>query len=283
MIAQCKGKDLKNVPTSKLDIGTYYTSRKYDGNYVQIHKIGNDLTFYSSGGIPFKLESIQDQILSENKDIDFVLEAEYIGLTDGSLGSRGDCTTTTFRTKSKKGIRNETVGIKFMVFDCLYYHEHKYIDLGDFFSLNYGLRLDELVKINLGDSLKLVNIYKMTLEEAIELAKACCKDYNYEGLFCKKESHLVRPGKRVNDAIKLKFYEEATLRCIDVKYGTGQFAGIVSSLVLYKDEITVDVGGVIVGRMGIKDKTYFTGRDFTIIYEHFNKTYIQPRFKDKEL
>ena len=47
MIKQCKGKDLATVPTSEL-LAEYYDSIKYDGNYVQIHKNGMQVKFYTS-------------------------------------------------------------------------------------------------------------------------------------------------------------------------------------------------------------------------------------------
>ena len=47
MIEQCKGKDLTDVPKSRLLPDGWYTSIKYDGNYVQIEKKGNEVKFYT--------------------------------------------------------------------------------------------------------------------------------------------------------------------------------------------------------------------------------------------
>ena len=48
-IKQCKAKDMSDVNLSKIDKKNWIVMPKYDGNYVQIHKIDNIVRFFTSG------------------------------------------------------------------------------------------------------------------------------------------------------------------------------------------------------------------------------------------
>ncbi len=80
MIKQCKGKDLGKVPKSKLD-DLFYASIKYDGHYVQIHKVNDKVRFFTSGGKEFYHELAAEAVkaLGQNNAI---LEAEFIANTE---------------------------------------------------------------------------------------------------------------------------------------------------------------------------------------------------------
>lgn len=278
-IKQCKGKDLDKVPVSKLDKGLYWASRKYDGNYVQIHKIRDEVIFFSSGGIRFYLEDVANEIVRLNPMSEFVLEAEYIADTDGMLGSRGKCSTTTFRTNTKKGIENRGHFDKhFKVFDLLYY-KHDYMRTAIYPSVQtFEERKSHFIAIHLPINMEFVEHTLLDFDYVTARAE------NYvnkggEGYVGVKAKHIQRPGKRVNDRIKFKFYPTVMMRVINATFGTGQYHDVISSLLLSDDNgIRVNVGGVIIGELGITDENYFIGKDYKIEYESFKDTYIQPRF-----
>jgi len=274
---QCKGKDLDKVPTSKLDKGTYLVGRKYDGNYVQIHKFGDNVVFYTSGGKPFKIQNIEEELVKLNPSVDFVIEAEYIGTTDGSLGSRGKCTTTTFRTNTSKGITNIHHTCNFMAFDIIYYH-NKNLDFPHSMSETFCQRLKHFDTISLGAQIKQVTVEKMELDIAIKNAKYEVDVLGVEGLFAKKETHLYRPGKRVNDAVKIKFYPRKILKCVGTKPGEGKYNGMIGSFVLDDNGTEVFISGMD-DEMRSQASGSFIGCDIEFEYESFNKTYIQARFK----
>jgi diguanylate cyclase (GGDEF)-like protein len=60
MIKQCKGKDLDKIAKSRLLQEDYYLSTKYDGNYCQIHKVGDEV-------IKFVGQKIKESI----REVDF--------------------------------------------------------------------------------------------------------------------------------------------------------------------------------------------------------------------
>ena len=280
-LKQCKGKDLDKVAKSKLDEGYYFTSKKYDGNYVQIHKYGHEVTFYSSGGIPFKMEEVEKLILEANPNENFVLEVEYIGLTDGSLGSRDFCSTTSFRSKTGKGIKNINLGkVRFKVFDILYYHNLSSFPSAYPIEHNFSNRLMYLTKLGYTENMELVKHTFRPLDEALMLAREYVNNGG-EGLFAIKAEHEIREGKRVNDAIKLKFYPRKEMLCVDASFGTGKYQNVISSLKLVDlDGTEVNVGGVIVGEMNRTDRFDFIGSMVLVEYESFSSTYVQPRIKE---
>lgn len=271
-IKQCKGKDLSKVAKSKLDEGAYLCSKKFDGNYVQIHKFGNEVTFYTSSGISFFIEDVAERLVSHNEGIDFIIETEYIGTTNGKLGSRGKSTTTTFRTNSKKGILNFAPDCKFVMFDVLYHNK-------DIMHLDFHTRLTFMNRIvstiNIGKTrfeMMDLSIAKMTADNLIK--------EGWEGFFCKKMNHSYLPGKRVNDAIKLKQYPKKTLPFVGVKAGEGKYEGMIGSLILQDEDGTlIYVAGISDDLRGAEGYQ-FQGAMVTFEYESFNKTYIQARVKD---
>jgi len=168
-IPQYKGKDLNDVVT-KAKKDKYFSGIKYDGNYVQIHKVGSEVMLFTSGGKPFKLLDIEADLVRLNPNVDFILEAEYIGLTDGKLGSRGKCTTTTWRTNYAKGLLGNAGKTHFKVFDILIP------------SMSFSQRLEQIENIKLGNNLSLVQFDEMPLKEAINFSSHLCEQ-GWEGNF----------------------------------------------------------------------------------------------------
>lgn len=278
MIAQCKGKDLNKVPASKLLQDGWYPSIKYDGNYVQIEKLGDIVRFWTSGGKQFYIRHIANELINRNPNVSFIIECEYIADTDGKLGSRGKCTTTTYRTNFAKGLPNRcTAGQDiFKAFDCIRYEE----DIGQsmtHFGTPFKIRRTLLKELNLGTHISLAGGYDKKFSLANIKVDGFIRD-GYEGLFLIHEDHIYKPGKRVNNAIKLKRRPTADLRCIDVEYSLIN-PNDLGALVLIDSEDRVCKCKVLTDALKAKEPDYFIGRVVEIEYEQIQDTYIQPVYK----
>ena len=278
MIKQCKGKDLNKVPASKLE-DKFMGAIKYDGHYTQIHKIGNKIRFFTSGGKEFYIKHIADELLNLfNTDIDFILEAEYIADTTGKLGNRGKAAKlTTYRTNFSKGIPNHCEEGKdiFKVFDCLECSGRYNIDT----LAPFKDRLNTLKQLNLGKHLQIVDYtVPKNLSALQELAQSLVNQ-GYEGMYLKSPDHIYYPGKRVNDAIKLKLRPTVDLLCLDIEEGEGKYEGLIGSLVLQdrKGRI-VKVGSGLTDIDRNQSKDYYVGKVIEVEYEQILDTYIQPTF-----
>jgi ATP-dependent DNA ligase len=266
MIKQCKGKMLDKVPTSKLLSGPYYLSIKYDGNYCQIHKKGKEVTVFSSGNKPIKLNDLGYEL--SKIDSDFILECEFIGESEGKLGDRTKCgMMTTWRTRTAKGLQSNCNNNRFMVFDII--EEN----------LTFQERLRKLNSLELPKQLVKVN---HILVQDINRAKQYLGEMvnkNYEGIYLKHPKHLYKPGKRVNDAVKLKGRPTADLLCIDILEGEGKYQDMIGSLVL-TDKLgrIVKVGSGLDDNDRAKHKSYFLDKIIEIEYEQILDTYIQPTY-----
>lgn len=275
MIEQCKGKDLGKISNRFLDDKTlYHCSIKYDGNYVQIHKKGRKVKFFTSGGKEFYIKNIAEDLICMNEGRDFILECEYIANTTGQLGSRGNCTTTTFRTKFTKGIEVNSDNV-FMVFDT--------ID-----TVNGATeRLAFRDRINLPSNIRRVSHFLMNLEQAKFWAKKV-HGRGYEGIYGRAMVHKYRPGKKVNDAIKFKPRPTADLLCTGIEPGDGKYFGQIGSLILEDSQgRIVRVGSGLSDNERSKDHHEYIGKIIEVEYEQVLDTYIQPVFvqvrHDKEV
>ena len=273
MIEQCKGKDITNVAASKLYDAGWVASIKYDGNYVQIHKLGDNVSFFTSGDKQFYIPEIADYLIENNPD-NFILECEFIAETNGKLGSRVKCSTGTLRNEFEKGIKSSGI-FKFMVFDILDYN-------GPIMDWNYIDRIALLTNGSLElhrhmHPAQILGAF-LSLDRAKEIARMAVAQ-GYEGIYCKQSTHKYIPGKRVNEAIKIKFRPTADLRCIDVCDGEGKYSGLIGSLVLAdKSGRTVQVGSGLSDWDRSQAPDYFLGKVVEIEYEQILDTYIQPTF-----
>ena len=278
-IPQYKGKDLNKV-SNKYRKDKYFAGVKYDGNYVQIHKFGDEVMLFTSGGKPFKLEDIEDELAILNPGIDFIIETEFIGLTNGKLGSRGQCTTTTWRTNYTKDIISKAGSTKFKCFDILYLS-----DVYDCFndSDNFEERLHhfEHYNIELGTNTSLVDFEEISFDEANNLADKLCSD-GYEGLFCFHSSHVWNETNtsRSNLAIKIKASPTVDLLCIDVKYSDIN-PDDIASLICQNSKGQIVAAGHLKHELKRKEPKSFIGRIIEVKYESMGvNTYQQPRFSD---
>ena len=272
MIAQSKGKDISNVPASKLEHSGWYATIKYDGNYVQIHKIKGEVKFFTSGGKEFYFPELAKQLIERNKN-DFIIEAEYIGSTDGQLGSRVKASTGSFRSQFEKGIETIDTGI-FKAFDILYLDRPIIYEV---FPTRWHIlnALDLSTRIDIA---KLISVDK-PLSDVQIFASDCIKE-GWEGLYLKHRTHIYEPGKRLNTAVKLKYRPTADLVCIGIEYGIGKYEGMIGSLILKdKEGLVVSVGsGLADIERKITDKAFWVGKIIEISYEQKLDTYIQPTY-----
>jgi DNA ligase-1 len=101
----------------------------------------------------------------------------------------------------------------------------------------------------------------------------------WEGMYLKHKTHTQRAGKRVNDAIKLKFRATADLLCVDMEPGEGKYEGMIGSLILRDSEgRLVSVGSGLNDIDRQRPDMYFINKVIEIEYEQIIDTYIQPTF-----
>ena len=269
MVKQSKGKELKNVPLSKLlDDGWHY-SIKYDGNYVQIEKKDKVVRFFTSGGEEFYLPEVANELILNNPGMDFILEGEYVGSSLGKLGDRTKAAKlTTYRTEFKKGITSRAVIGKdlFKIFDL--------IDL----TVQFDIRLSMLKLIKFGSFIE-----QVAYSGKLKLSQISSESFikmGFEGLFLKHSTHMYIPGKRQNTAIKDKGNRiTADLKCIDVIGGEGKYWGKIGSLVLMDSKgRQVCVGSGMSDSDRDKPYEFYIHKIIEIKYEQIIDTYIQPTF-----
>jgi len=271
MIKQNKGKDLKNIPESKLSNGPYYVSCKYDGHYIQIQYHQDRVFMSTSGGKAFYLHKLAEYI-KEHFTEPFHIECEYLYGCEGKLGDRGkSARLTTYRTNYAKGIRTDGDSTKdrFVVLDM--------IDEAPIFK-NRLSKLQEMFEDH-----EWFHIPKQELVGTLATAKEIASRYvneGFEGAMLKAPDHIYQPGKRVNNIVKIKPRLTADLLCVDVMEGTGKYEGMVGALLL---EDTI--GRLVSAGSGLSDyqrslpPEYYVGKVVEIEYERIDDTYIQPIIK----
>lgn len=270
-IPQCKGKDLDDVPKSKLEYEAYFGSIKYDGNYIQIHKTGSSVRFYTSGNHEFYQTMLANELIQNNPELDFIIEAEFIAHTDGKLGDRTSAAKlTTYRTNFSKDLKN---------LDSLEANDNikvfNVIQLDQPFTERYKW-LTNIYKG--GVHTRVVDFYIGDLDRMIELSKAKVND-GFEGFYIVCFNHKYLPGKRVNNAIKLKYRKTVDLLCIDIIGGDGKYTGQIGSLVLQDSKgRQVSVGSGLDDNLRRLSYNSFIGKIIEIEYEQLMDTYIQPTF-----
>lgn len=267
MIEQSKGRDKTSLEIHKLPKEGWYWSIKYDGHYVQIHKRGKEVKFFTSGGKEFYLPEVAKELLQNDED--FILEAEYIGESFGKLGDRRKAAKlTTYRTEFSKGIVSKTNPSKdkFKVFDAI----NVWIPFIE--------RLYFLKSLKLGSYLERVNYYPEV--NLTDINSETFISLGFEGLFLKHKSHMYKPGKRQITAIKDKGNRlTADLRCIEVLYGEGKYSNLIGSLLLMDSKgMTVNVGSGMSDFDRSKPHEYYLNKIVEIKYEQIIDTYIQPIF-----
>ena len=254
-IPQTKSTDYSKIKSNQIE-EMYFASKKYDGQYVQMHKVDNKVKFFSSTGKEFFIKEYAEKLLSIPHN--FIVEAEYIGSTDGILGQREACTLSSFFSDFKKNIITSSNGT-FKVFDILFFNE-------DIKNIDFKERLKILENLNLD----IVENSLMTLDEAKELNDQLFKN-GIEGLMLKSPSHM-HIMKRTTKAIKLKNRPTHDLIFKDAELRED---GTIKVLVLE------DENGILARVPNIQHHyrtDEFINRIVEISYERIGNSYIQPVF-----
>ena len=276
-IKQCKGKDFCNLPNKvDLDEKNYYASIKYDGHYIQIHIDNDKVRFFTSGGKEFYVNYLARRLTQFQNGI---YEAEFIGNARGQLGDRTKVgILTTWRTEFAKGIESTYNNEKIVIFD--YYSTEP-----------FSKRLERLTNLKRSalcdDKIQIVAYTgSMSIADGRFYSMRVRKE-GWEGIMLKHKDHRQIPGKRVNEAIKIKERPTADLLCIATKEGEGKYAGAIGSLVLTNKDATmfVSVGSGLTDTQRAKRPEEFIGKVVEIAYDSIKDTYVQPTFigirKDK--
>jgi len=274
MVKQNKGKDLHKVPQSKLSQGPYYVSKKYDGHYVQVQKIGEDVRFHTSGGKEFYLVGMAEYIKKHFKG-NFHIECEFNYNCKGLLGDRGkSAVLTTYRTAFNKNIPVMGNPFKdtFRILDLIGLDSH------------FSSRLQVIRELFFRHT-EWFMLPTQILVENLETAQNLAKEYvkmGYEGAMLKTPRHVYTPGKRVNSIIKIKPRLTADLLCVGTNPGTGKYEGLCGSLILQdKAGRTVSAGSGLSDADRNHTEMYYIGTVYEIEYERIDETYIQPIIKHR--
>lgn len=270
-IPQCKGKNFADAPlTAKIPGNEWLATLKYDGNYCQIHKKGDEIAFFTSGAKEFYIPNAADELRKIPHD--FVIEAEFCGYGKGMLGDRVKASTGSYR-KFKRGETTYAPDCSFKVFDLVA------LD-GKMINSDPLTKLQKLKAMLPGEMLTVVEHADSytDIETAVNLGKEYIKK-GWEGVCIKHINHIYIPGKRVNTCLKVKGFKTADLLCIDTKPGEGKYEGLIGALVLTdKQGRIVSVGSGLCDGTRALDASVFIGQVIEIKYEQLLDTYIQPIF-----
>ena len=210
-VKQYKGKDLGKVPKSKLLEDGWYVGIKYDGNYCQIHKKGQQVWMFTSSGEPFTVRELLDELLTI--PFDFIIEAEFNNNSDGlKLNDRRKSSTGTPRADFKKGIITSMPDSQLRVFDILW-RSNSHITPREYRSYNFKQRNELLVMFDINLVRPVGFKSNMTLKQAQAFARGIISQGG-EGAFAFHETHTIKDKGRSNLAIKLKADNRAIMVCI---------------------------------------------------------------------
>lgn len=283
MIKQCKAYDYSKLAPSKLpdDCGEWYVSTKFDGHYTQIHvDTENDkVEMFTSGGKNFLNEAMSSPILEACKKLAILyghkvidLEGEYLGTAYGKLGDRGEAAViTTMRTEFAKGIYSYRPKDRLIIFDLI----DTKLQFKDRWPYLKALS-NYLAESHNPHSLQVSVAHNIVTPNPFVLANQWIND-GWEGAIAKSPYHYYVPGKRVANAIKIKYRKTTTLVCKDVTEGKGKYSGQIGALLLEDDRGQVfSVGSGLTDEVRGLSPEMLIGKSVTISYERYTDTFIQP-------
>lgn len=266
-IKQYKGKDLSKVPLSKLEKDNWYVGIKYDGNYCQIHKKGQEIWMFTSSGKRFAILELIDELLTVNHD--FIIEAEFNNNSTGlKLNDRKFSSTGTARSNFEKNIPTSMYNSQLRVFDVLYWNEiiavHNNFCDRKHLLLNFDLDRVKSVKF-IGSS---------TLDYCKDFSQRLIKEGS-EGAFAFHSSHIFKDKGRSNLAIKIKADNKKIMKCIGVK-PSETVDWEIGSLILEDEKGLFQPFGGLSSKLRTSSPIDLIGKNFEVRYENFsNGKYIQ--------
>jgi ATP-dependent DNA ligase len=207
---QYKGKDLSKVPESKLLRNDWYVGPKYDGQYVQIHKNGDVIRFFTSGGKEYLIEELVEDLIQV--DGDFIIEAEFNdkGSTGLVLNDRTKSSTSSYVSRYSKGYISSAPNCMIKIFDVLSINS---IDMSNMNWDDRHTQLQVLFAETFMKRVKIVNFNPVTLSQAIIYGKALMANGG-EGAFAFHKSHTIEDKGRSNLAIKIKADNKVRMTCV---------------------------------------------------------------------
>ena len=269
---QYKGKDIQKLPVSKRVENGWYAAVKFDGQYLQIHKKGNDFWFFTSGGKQLFIEQIAEELA--HIDHDFIIECEF-----NDKGTRGIClndrtksSTTKYVTEFKKGLRSFADRCIIHVFDILN------LDGDDIRGHHYSSR-----RMYLNSLFGLSNFAYVALARStgpmsltsIENAAVAAIEEGKEGLFAYNMNHTIGERGRSNLAIKVKGIKSKIMKCIGVDQSS-TVIGEWGALILRDEDGRVQSFGGLTSEMRRSKESDLKGKEFKVRYEQFtNGKYVQ--------
>lgn len=270
-----KGKDFTKLPKrfNICDTEMVHTSIKYDGHYNQLHlfKREGELTtmMFTSGGLPWLLPKRVEEVVIQNLT-EGVYECEFTN-GDGKLGGLFKCgNITTRRTAYGKGDRvalpfekNERLRIfaKLPVFD-----DNEYQEVEDF-TKSTSPHLMKVVKL------------KMQYAVAVKWAETLMNK-GFEGGIIELAGLVFRSNRRTNFKIKQKATNVVEMICTGIKEGKGKYSGMIGSLELASEGLSVSVGSGLTDTNREMEASYFIGRKVSVGYYTMSAgTLTQPRVK----
>jgi len=214
-VPQYKGKDLSKVVESKLlKDDKWFIDHKYDGVYLQIHKLGNEIKTFTSSGLQVSIKEINEDILQYGND--FIIEAEYNngGENGKMLNDRRTSSLSGAIADYRKGHLTRSPKCTIKIFDIIFFmvgrSEHINIRKTTYASRRWFLKS----LFTSGMVIMPVMSYGMgTIEDGKKKAEQVCAEGG-EGVFLFHSSHIGELKGRSNLAIKIKDIKRKVLKIV---------------------------------------------------------------------
>jgi len=246
-------------------------SPKLDGVRAMIYQDEKEIIFISRLG---KQYLFMDNLRAEARK--FIEEFDQRVVLDGELYSHNipfNAISGAVRSKNKPSKFDDK--LEFHIFD-LY--------LPDSPDLSYEGRMDLLREVCNREDFKYLhfvfydNVFK---EEQISIKHAEYVKMGYEGLMVRNLMSPYRLGRRTNDLLKYKEFEDDEFKVIDVVEGMGTERGAAVFVCVTKDGQKFSVrprGSIEKRKMQFKNKSKYIGKMLTVRYQPLSKEDVLPRF-----
>ena len=238
-------------------------TRKLDGKYHQIVKHGTFVMVYTSGGKELKLPALEAEVLRVFKGVNVVLHCEFLGATEGKMGSRHGITQqTTWLANQRNGITNDLDSdLSWAIFDVEVYSEAK---TPRTIKLRFHERSAFLERRLIRHSKAptfLETVYKhydpLTLHAAEDLARVH-RDHGFEGGVIYHQDHVNFDTPRSPHKLKLKATHKAVGLLIEIIEGAGAASDSAGVLLVEAESGTVRIG---TGWTHAQAKTWWENRE----------------------
>jgi ATP-dependent DNA ligase len=148
----------------------------------------------------------------------------------------------------------------------------------------YADRMELLRKIQFGTStnkLQFVFYDQVSDEKEISQKHTEYVAQGYEGLIFRNLDGVYKLGRRVNDLLKYKEFEDEEFKVVDVMEGVGTESGAAVFVCINKDGTKFNVrprGSIEKRRLQFKNKNTYIGKLLTVRYQPISREDVLPRF-----